>query len=106
MASEETRPRTILILRHAEKPDDDTNPDLSPAGYQRAISLARLIPAEFGKPDYLFAARKSRASNRCVETLTPLSQTQGLDINSDFPDRNYAVSPSSYSETRSMRKNS
>lgn len=81
----------ILIIRHAEKPDDPADPNLSPDGYRRAWALANLIPSEFGTPDFLFACRKSRASNRPIETITPLSQVTGVPIDSTFRDKDYAA---------------
>lgn len=82
-------PKVILILRHAESPKDSGDPNLPPEGYQHAFALARFIPAEFGKPDLLFATRKSRTSNRPVETLTPASQVTGVSIDSTLQDQNY-----------------
>jgi broad specificity phosphatase PhoE len=46
---------TILIMRHAEKSGDPLDPDLTPAGRDRAQRLAEFIPAKFGKPQFLFA---------------------------------------------------
>src|SRR3977135_4277449 len=43
-------PSRILLMRHAEKPDDPGDPDLTEAGRARAAALARYIPATFGKP--------------------------------------------------------
>lgn len=79
---------TILLMRHAEKPDSGS--DLSPAGYDRANALATYIPQEFGKPDYLFAARDSAQSDRPVETLTPLSTATGVPIDSQIADKKFA----------------
>jgi hypothetical protein len=69
----------ILLMRHAEKPDDASNVHLSPAGLQRAASY---IPQTFGKPDFLFAAADSEQSHRPVETIEPLSQATGVPIDS------------------------
>jgi hypothetical protein len=44
----------ILLMRHAEKPDDPLDPKLSVAGSARAQKLAQYIPETFGKPDFLF----------------------------------------------------
>ena len=72
----------ILLMRHAEKPDDASNVHLSPAGLQRAGRLASYIPQTFGKPDFLFAAADSEQSRRPVETIEPLSQATGVPIDS------------------------
>jgi broad specificity phosphatase PhoE len=77
-------PTQIVLLRHAEKPDDKTDPDLSTKGQQRAAALAIAIPARFGAMDELFATKASKDSNRPVETLTPLSQRLQLRIRSKW----------------------
>ncbi|MDB5325877.1 MAG: hypothetical protein JWM57_1446 [Phycisphaerales bacterium] len=45
---------TIVFLRHGEKPPGGLG-QLSPQGLNRAIALAKVLPAKFGKPDYIFA---------------------------------------------------
>ncbi len=82
-------PRQIVVLRHAEKPDDPDDPNLSPAGEQRAKMLASLIPRRFPHPDYLFAAAPSKDSNRPVETLTPLATKLGMNLDADIADKDY-----------------
>jgi hypothetical protein len=72
-------PNRIVILRHGEKlgdpaaPDDPTDPNLSPAGVERANMLVALIPSKFGNPNFLAAAENSNKSHRPVETLQPLA---------------------------------
>jgi hypothetical protein len=84
-------PRQIVILRHAEKPDDIGDPHLSPAGTQRATMLATLIPQRFPNPDFLFATAPSKESNRPVETLTPLEIKCGPALNKDIADKDYKI---------------
>src|ERR1700681_1377892 len=48
-------PSRIILMRHADKPDDPDDPDLSTAGVTRAQHLATYIPQTFGKPDYIIA---------------------------------------------------
>jgi broad specificity phosphatase PhoE len=82
-------PRMIMIIRHAEKPADSAttkNPDLSPAGVERAAALAKVIPEHFPKPDFLFATKRSAHSNRPVETIEPLSKAMHLPIDDNFAD--------------------
>jgi broad specificity phosphatase PhoE len=81
----------ILLMRHAEKSDDPLDPDLSPAGHRRAEQLASFIPARFGTPDFLFATAESKHSRRPIETITPLSQSCGVPIDSSFADQDYAA---------------
>jgi hypothetical protein len=84
-------PRRVVILRHAEKPENVFDPDLSAAGEQRAAMLATRIPELFPKPDFLFAAASSKHSDRPVETLTPLSRAIDLPIDDSLSDEDYPV---------------
>ena len=89
------RPSSLILLRHAEKPGSpatDAEEDglhLSTQGQIRAAALAVYIPANLGKLDYLFASKQSRRSNRSVETVTPLSMTSGLTIDSNYADSDF-----------------
>jgi len=83
-------PRQIVILRHAEKPDDPRDPDLSPEGDARAQMLATLIPRRFPNPDRLFCATRSRHSNRPYDTLAPLAQALGMALDERYADDGYA----------------
>jgi hypothetical protein len=85
----------VLVIRHAEKPDDDSV-HLSPAGQKRAEALHQLFegtadrPAPFPKPDFIFATKRAAHSNRPVETVTPLANSLGMDIHEDIEDDDYA----------------
>jgi broad specificity phosphatase PhoE len=83
--------RTILIMRHAEKPDDPREPDLTPEAQARAQHLASYLPATFGKPDFLFASSISKHSKRPVETLTPLAAQCNLKIDDGYADQDYGA---------------
>lgn len=81
---------TILLMRHAEKPADASNRDLSPAGFARAAMLADYIPKEFGRqPDFIFATADSKHSSRPRETVEPLSKESGVPIDSTYADANF-----------------
>lgn len=82
--------RYILVMRHAEKPDEAGDPNLSPAGYARAQELVTYIPETFGKPDVIIAAANSADSSRPCETVTPLAQQCGLDVQMPYPDDQFA----------------
>ena len=82
---------TILLMRHAEKPASNSDPHLAPAGKERALKLVQYIPATFGKPAHLFASKPTENSDRPLETLKPLSENLGLNINPDFGDDDYAT---------------
>jgi phosphohistidine phosphatase SixA len=84
-------PKQILLMRHAEKPDDPRDPNLSDAGRARAEKLAVYVPTDLGKPDFLFASAPSKRSVRPIETITPLSNRIGVPIDSTIADQDYAV---------------
>jgi phosphohistidine phosphatase SixA len=82
-------PSRIILMRHADKPDDPDNPDLSPAGVIRAEHLATYIPQAFGKPDYIIATARSKHSDRPVETVAPLAQAVGVRVEHDIDDKDF-----------------
>jgi phosphohistidine phosphatase SixA len=84
-------PKTILIMRHAEKLQDPTNPNLSPTGETRAGNLVAWVPETFGRPDYLFASSISKHSARPYETLKPLAKAIGVPIDATFADQDYGA---------------
>ncbi len=86
-------PATILIIRHAEKLTDGRQ-DLSETGYKRAALLPTLFTGardDLPVPQYLFATRLSKHSNRPVETITPLAQALKVPIDSTVMNDDYAM---------------
>jgi hypothetical protein len=89
-----TPPAVVFIIRHAEKPAERDNPDLTPTGFQRAAALPSLFLQQPGssslprlpRPAALFASAPAKHSNRPIETITPLSQALHLRINADYAD--------------------
>lgn len=73
-------PARLLVMRHAEKTGEKTDPHLSPGGSRRAQALATYIPQKFGKPDFLIAAATTGRSRRPRETLEPLASALRLGI--------------------------
>ncbi len=66
---------TIILVRHAEKLDDGTrDPNLSPKGEERAINLK----AKFEHTG--INAIYSTPYKRTINTVTPLSEAIGIDI--------------------------
>lgn len=82
-------PARILLMRHAEKTGDPEDLQLSAAGKARAEKLAAYIPATFGKPDFIFAAARSKRSLRSIETMQPLVAATGVPFNSSIADNDY-----------------
>lgn len=89
------RPKTILLIRHAEKPADDTDVHLSPEGKKRADALPDLFkktdarPDPFPTPEVIFATRPTKHSNRPVETVAPLAKVLKRDVNAAYADDDY-----------------
>ncbi len=94
-------PKQVLILRHAEKPIDENDIHLTSRGAARAAALPALFmtsstfptkPAPFATPEFLFAAKPTKRSNRSVETVTPLAKALAdmpisqKQANDDFPE--------------------
>jgi hypothetical protein len=90
VAKPRTYPARVLLIRHAEKPDDVLSTHLSEAGVKRAEALPKLFektddrPEPFPKPDFLIAARNTKNSRRPVETLAPLTKALDLKIDTGF----------------------
>ncbi len=85
---------TVLIIRHAEKPDDGAG--LAPAGETRAQAYITYfknfqLHDEPVKLDAIFAAADSKNSHRPRSTVEPLAQALGLAVNAPYKDKEYAA---------------
>ncbi len=81
-------PKTVVLLRHAEKTKDESNVHLSKKGYERAAAMPlflKKISAD-ARTMKLFAQglKHSDSSRRPIETLVPAAKTFGLEINQQF----------------------
>ena len=93
-------PKAIYIIRHAEKPDSDSNsdsdadsnpdPNLTPKGIERAKALVHVIPDHFCTPDFIFATAPSKHSNRPIETVTPLAKALNMPILDPYASADFA----------------
>lgn len=80
-------PVEVVIIRHGEEPKD--GPHLDDRGRARAKALIGLFGDPFSVPTSLFAAKSTKQSARSVETLTPLSKSLRIPINTRFTDQQY-----------------
>jgi hypothetical protein len=96
-------PSRIILIRHAEKPDDDSAKDLNAAGVARANALVdffatNAVIAEKGEPQFIFAKYKKGSSAptmRAVETVTPLARALGIAVDTDYGKKNMSDMTSS-----------
>jgi hypothetical protein len=83
---------TIIFLRHGEKPAKGLG-QLNPQGFNRAIALAAMLPAKFGKPDYIFAPDPGLKMTdagiaynyiRPLATIEPTAIALGMPVQTPF----------------------
>jgi phosphohistidine phosphatase SixA len=85
-------PKSLFLMRHAERPEDPKDPDLAAAGVERAKRLAQWLPSIMGAaPQFIFATAISKHSARPYETVKPLSKATGVPIRATFADQDYAA---------------
>jgi broad specificity phosphatase PhoE len=75
-----SHPKTIFIIRHAEKPNDAGDPHLSERGRRRAAALPGYPFPELAA---IFAATATSESARPVETITPLAAARKLEVSAE-----------------------
>ena len=83
---------TVLIIRHAEKPD--AGDGLTPAGEARAQAYIEYFRdfkyhSEPVKLDAIFAAADSKNSRRPRITVEPLAQALGLKVDMNYRDKEF-----------------
>jgi hypothetical protein len=82
----QSRPAQVLLMRHGHKDPAAHHYNLSPAGFQRALALASVIPACFGTPTQIttFALDPDTSKNaRSYQTAVPLAVASGVNIRLD-----------------------
>jgi phosphohistidine phosphatase SixA len=80
----------VILMRHGDKDVQRGDYNLSPLGFQRAVALATLIPACFGKPDRIitFVLDPNSSRNaRSYQTAVPLAVATGVNIRIDEASR-------------------
>ena len=90
-------PAQIIVIRHAEKPDDKSNPHLAPAGVERARRLVAYLTTEkallaFGPPAAIFATATTshEGGQRSQETVAPLAEALRLPVRADLTSKEFA----------------
>ncbi len=92
------RPARVILLRHAEKPADESEVNLSQRGQARARALAAFLTTEpvlgtNGQPSALFAPKVTRRGHtfRPYETLKPLADHLKLSVQTPYGPSDYAA---------------
>ena len=65
---------TVIVVRHAEKVDHSTNPNLSPEGFERAERLSNLL--RYTNVKALFATQFKRTQ----QTLVPVVSENSTEL--------------------------
>jgi hypothetical protein len=79
-------PARIILLRHGHKDPASATYNLSPAGFQRALALAHVIPSCFGVPSQIATFdldSETSKSARSYQTAVPLAIATGVNIRID-----------------------
>ena len=92
------RPTQVILLRHAEKPPDESDVHLSERGESRARALVAYLTTKpafvtNGLPAALIAPKVTRQgrSRRPYETLEPLAEHLKLSIQTPYRPSDYAA---------------
>lgn len=90
-------PAQVIIIRHAEKPDDEAAQHLSARGEERARALVKFFTQNeevlrHGAPRVLFASKPTRRGNgqRPAETLAPLAAELHLPVQTPYDSDDYS----------------
>ena len=80
----------VILVRHGDKDVQRGDYNLSPQGFQRAVALATLIPACFGRPTRIttfYLDPISSKNARSYQTAVPLAVATGVNIGIDEASR-------------------
>jgi len=86
IARAQTRGLKIILMRHAEKPDNGDN--LNCQGLNRSLALPAVLFKKFGKPGNVYIPAIATGSVtkhvRMLQTISPFVIKYGLSVNSAF----------------------
>jgi hypothetical protein len=109
IGSATAQPDRIILIRHGEKPDDESNPHLSDTGRQRAEHLFEWLRQSGAwtatPPTVLYAARPTSGgrSLRCLETLQPMAKSLHLEVKTPYLAEDYARLAHDLSSAETLR---
>jgi hypothetical protein len=93
-----TGPSRIILIRHAEKPDDPADPHLTEAGRARAKRLVTYITTDpamirLGAPVAVYATQTTKHDDgqRTQETVAPLARALKLTVQTPYLGKEYAA---------------
>ena len=97
-ASAFAQPAQVILIRHAEKPDDPDDIHLNTKGRQRAAALVPYFQEtpellKFGPPAAIYAARPGGGgikSQRCPETVQGLAKALKVEVLMPWRNDDYA----------------
>jgi hypothetical protein len=86
----------VILMRHADKDVSRGDYNLSPAGFARAISMARLIPACLGAPTGIttfYLDPQTSKNARSYQSAVPLAVATGVPIQIavNSPDQSFEI---------------
>ena len=77
-------PSKIILIRHGEEPLGDEGTELSAVGWERAEGLPHLFGNENIKHLIALKPHKKKGSIRSLQTLQPLSQSLGIEVQAPY----------------------
>lgn len=77
-------PKKIILVRHCEEPNGEEGRELSHVGWRRATGLPKLLVTENITELIALYPHKKGGSIRSIQTLQPIAEALGLEIQSPF----------------------